>query len=247
MFRLRTKDFYFDPDQLIKLGHAMHPRYTEATPYPHIVLDDFLPPKVVKRALKDFPGPECPHYQQPDNANQVFKLGRLQDTYFKGVPDRLRNLLYEFNSKTFIDFLEALTGIKALIPDPHYFGGALHLMLPGGKLDLHADYNKDPRTGLDRRLNVLLYLNENWQDEYGGHLELWDKDLSACEQKIAPIINRCVIFSTTSETFHGHPNPLRCPDGTNRKSLAFYYYTNGRPEEAQTQFHNTLWRERPEG
>ncbi|MEE9446705.1 MAG: 2OG-Fe(II) oxygenase [Arenicellales bacterium] len=243
---LKTKDFHFDSDQLIQQGRNLHQQYISASPYPHIILDNFLPPKVAQRVLKDFPGPDCPHYQQPDNANQVNKLGRLQDQYFKGVPDRLRNLLYEFNAKTFIDFLEALTGIEAIIPDPHYHGGALHLMLPGGKLDLHADYNKDVRTGLDRRINVLFYVNENWQEEYGGYLELWDKDLSQCHQRIAPILNRCVIFNTTSETFHGHPHPLSCPEGMARKSLAFYYYTNGRPEAEQNGEHNTVWKQAPE-
>lgn len=234
--------FYFDPVQLIGMGHANHETYLEAFPFPHIILDNLLPPKVATRALEDFPGPDCEYYQQPDNENQVFKLGRLQDQYFKGIPDRLRHLLYEFNSKTFIDFLEVLTGIKALVPDPHYHGGALHQILAGGKLDVHADYNKDVRTGLDRRINVLLYLNKNWHDEYGGHLELWDKDMQACQQKIAPIFNRCVIFNTTSESYHGHPTPLSCPEGMARKSLALYYYTNGRPEHENKESHNTIWK-----
>ncbi len=234
--------FYFDPEEMIGMGRSRHKAYVNASPFPHVVIDNLLPPKVAERALIDFPGPDCEHYQQPDNENQVFKLGRLQDHYFKGVPDRLRHLLYEFNSKTFVDFLEVLTGIKALVPDPHYHGGALHQILPGGKLDVHADYNKDIRTGLDRRINVLLYLNKNWQEEYGGYLELWDKDMHACQKKIAPVFNRCAIFSTTSETYHGHPSPLACPEGMTRKSLAFYYYTNGRPENERTESHNTLWK-----
>ena len=246
MLYLRTKDFYFDPAQLIQQGRDLHQQYISAEPYPHVVIDNFLPPKVAKRIQKDFPGPSCPHYQQPDNANQVNKMGRLQDQYFKGVPDRLRNILYEFNAKTFIDFLEALTGIPAIIPDPHYHGGALHLMLPGGKLDLHADYNKDVRTGLDRRVNVLFYVNDPWQEEYGGQLELWDKNLTRCHKRIMPILNRCAIFSTTSESYHGHPKPLTCPTGMSRKSLAFYYYTHGRPEVERTAEHNTIWKDTPE-
>ena len=224
------------------MGRAQTRTYCQAAPFPHIVLDNFLPLKVAMRAVKDFPKPDCPYFQQPDNENQVFKRGRLQDAYFKGVPDRLRALLYEFNAKTFVDFLEALTGIKGIVPDPHYHGGALHMLLPGGKLDLHADYNKDIRTGLDRRVNVLFYLNPNWKEEYGSYLELWDEDLSRCHHKIAPILNRCVIFNTTSSSFNGHPKALRCPPDMTRNSLAFYYYTNGRPASEQNDEHNTIWR-----
>lgn len=234
--------FYFDPEHLVGLGRSRHKAYLNAQPFPHVVIDNFLPPKVAERALSDFPGPECEYYQQPDNENQVYKLGRLQDHYFKGVPDRLRHVLYEFNSKTFMDFLEALTGIKPIIPDPHYHGGALHQILPGGKLDIHADFNKDIRTGLDRRINVLLYLNKDWRKEYGGYLELWDEEMQACQQSIAPIFNRCVIFSTTSKSFHGHPRVLKCPEGRTRKSLAFYYYTNGRPDDESSESHNTIWK-----
>ena len=99
-----NKYFYFDPDQQIGLGRSQADVYRNASPFPHIVIDNFLPPKVTERALNDFPSPDCEYYSQPDNENQVFKLGRLQDQYFKGVPDRLHHLLYEFNSKTFIDF-----------------------------------------------------------------------------------------------------------------------------------------------
>lgn len=237
-----NRNFYFDPALLIGQGNSLADDYLHASPFPHILIDNFLPPKVAERALNDFPSPECKYYAQPDNENQVLKLGRLQDQYFKGVPDRLRHLLYEFNSKTFVDFLEALTGINGIIPDPHYSGGALHQILPGGKLDVHADFNKDPRTGLDRRINVLLYLNKNWREEYDGYLELWDKDMQECQENIAPIFNRCVIFNTTSNSYHGHPRTLRCPDGTTRKSLAFYYYTNGRPEDERNKSHDTIWK-----
>ena len=83
---------------------------------------------------------------------------------------------------------------------------------------------------LDRRINVLIYLNENWEEEYGGHFELWEKDKSKCIVRIPPIFNKMAIFSTTDFSWHGHPDPLTCPQGRSRKSLALYYYTHGRPE-----------------
>ncbi len=141
----------------------------------------------------------------------------------------------------FVNFLQLLTGIHGLIPDAYFHGGAFHQMLPGGKLDVHADFNVDEERKLRRRINVLVYFNKAWKDEYGGHLELWDKDLSECKQKIAPLFNRAVIFNTSSTSYHGHPRPLTCPKGMTRKSLAFYYYQSD-PEVFKKDFaHNTLW------
>ena len=91
----------------------------------------------------------------------------------------------------------------------------------------------------------MLYLNENWREEYGGHLELWDREMTRCVRRILPVFNRCVIFSTTDYSFHGHPDPLACPRGMTRKSLALYYYSNGRPVEETSAAHGTLMQSRP--
>ncbi len=155
-----------------------------------------------------------------------------------------RRLLAELNSATFIDFLERLTGIEGLIPDPHFEGGGLHQIEPGGHLKVHADFNRHPRTGLERRLNVLVYLNRDWKDEYGGHLELWDRSMTRCERKLLPVFNRCVIFATTDHAYHGHPEPLTCPDDRARRSMALYYYTSS-PEQNGDEAHSTLFKERP--
>jgi Rps23 Pro-64 3,4-dihydroxylase Tpa1-like proline 4-hydroxylase len=145
----------------------------------------------------------------------------------------------------FVNFLEKLTGIEGLITDHTLNGGGLHQILRGGKLDIHADYNYHPITQLDRRLNVLVYLNENWHPGWGGNLELWNKDMSSCEKSIEPFFNRVVIFSTNDDSFHGHPDPLECPETESRKSIALYYYTNGRPESERSAPHSTLFKRRP--
>ena len=118
-------------------------------------------------------------------------------------------------------------------------------MLPGGLLKVHADFNLHQRLGLERRLNALLYLNRDWSDTYGGHLELWNRTMSRCERRVAPVFNRCVVFATSDSSFHGHPEPLSCPPGRSRRSIALYYYTaprQGRPPAA----HSTLFRARPD-
>jgi hypothetical protein len=156
-------------------------------------------------------------------------------------------LLYHLNSITFLSFLSEVTGIPNLLPDPCFDGGGLHQIVPGGKLAIHADFNKHRRYGLDRRLNLLLYLNKDWREEYGGHLELWNRDMSQCEARVLPVFNRVMVFTTTEFTYHGHPDPLRCPEGMTRKSLALYYFTNGRPSEEQSGEHSTVFRARHAG
>ena len=106
---------------------------------------------------------------------------------------------------------------------------------------MHADFNVHPKLKLDRRLNMLIYLNKDWREEYGGHLELWDQSGKTCRKRILPMFNRTVVFSTTDRSFHGHPHPLTCPPGMTRKSVSLYYYTAGRPPEERSVAHDTLF------
>ena len=224
-------------------------RYAVAQPFPHIVIDDFLDPGTLARAMAEFPAPEqVADWRRADAVDaqgrvaQVNKLGYSNELAFGPT---LRGLVHAFNSGPFLRWLERLTGISGLLPDPHMTGGGLHQYLPGAQLRVHADFNKLPGFGLDRRLNLLLYLNPSWDDAWGGELELWDRDMHACAQRIAPIGNRCVVFSTTRDSHHGMPDPLRCPDGITRRSLALYYYSNGRPASERGPDHSTLWQARP--
>ena len=149
------------------------------------------------------------------------------------------------NSAPFLEFLKILTGISPLISDPRLEGGGLHQIERNGFLKIHADFNVHPLYKLDRRLNLLIYLNKDWEEAYGGHFELWDREMSRCIEKILPTFNRMVVFSTTDYSYHGHPDPLTCPPDRYRRSLALYYYTNGRPEEEKSATHSTLYQQRP--
>jgi hypothetical protein len=215
--------------------------YASARPFPHAVMDEFLPEAVLDAILAEFPSPREADWFAFDSGLER-KLATKDDST---MGPATRHLLAELNSATFIDFLERMTGMEGLVPDPHLAGGGLHQIEPGGHLKVHADFNRHPRTGLERRLNVLLYLNRDWRDEYGGALELWSRDMSACEARILPLFNRCVVFSTTSTSFHGHPEPLTCPEGETRKSIALYYYSKDRPPEERAGDHNTLFQARP--
>jgi hypothetical protein len=230
-----------DPIYLGSLAERYHQQYMSADPFAHIVIDNFLPDSILNEVLNEFPNPDEIQWKEFDNKSEK-KLASVSE---QQMGHATRFLLYQLNSSTFITFLEKLTGIDGIIPDPHFVGGGLHQIKPGGYLKIHADFNKNTRLKLDRRLNLLLYLNKDWSEGYGGHLELWDVKMKACQRKILPIFNRCVIFSTTDFSYHGHPNPLTCPDNRTRKSLALYYYSNGRPSEEVGSPHTTIFRERP--
>lgn len=237
-----TLAFRFDADHLKELAEKYREDYSNAKPFPHIVIDNFLPEFVLDNILTEFPDSRAIDWQKFENSAEK-KLANKQERY---MGDNTRLLLYQLNSSTFLSFLENLTGIDGIIPDPHFEGGGLHQIEKGGYLKMHVDFNRHNKLRLDRRLNLLLYLNKDWKEEYGGYLELWDKDVTQCEKKILPVFNRFVIFTTTDFSYHGHPEPLTCPEGWTRKSLALYYYTNGRPaEEIAEVGHSTIFQSRP--
>lgn len=237
------KNILTNKEKATTLNH----QYLNASPFPHIVLDDFLPIEVAEKILTLFPNKNFKDFNQPDFKRfQKKKLGQVQKSYFINIDAWLRYVLYEFNSMAFLDYLENLTGIKGLIPDPHYQGGAFHSILPGGKLAVHADFNVDKKRNLRRCINVLIYFNKDWKDSYNGQLELWDENMEQCVEKIAPLFNRCVIFNTTSTSYHGHPEPLTCPADRTRQSIALYYYVADEGIfNSQVEAHTTLWKDRP--
>jgi hypothetical protein len=235
-------DFFLPRQKMREIAAAARERYQSAVPFPHIYFDDFLDPALLDAVLAEFPTPGQIKWQRFDTEKEI-KLASSVDANF-GTMTRL--LLYHLNSITFLDFLSEVTGVPDLIPDPCFDGGGLHQIRRGGKLGIHADFNNHRRYGLDRRLNVILYLNKNWREEYGGHLEFWDRSMAKCEAKILPVFNRMVIFTTTDFTYHGHPDPLLCPEDWTRKSLALYYFTNGRPAGEVAGEHTTLFRARSE-
>lgn len=244
-----SRDFTFRLEALSACADEDRQRYVSAEPFPHIVIDDLLWPDALARAMSEFPPPEAvKDWRRPNDRDDqgrvaaILKLGYSNELEFGPT---LRRLVHELHSAPFLRYLSALTGIEHLIPDPHMIGAGLHQYLPGAVLRVHADFNRLPGTLLDRRLNLLIYLNDDWQPEWRGDLELWNRDMSRCEVSVAPVANRCVIFSTTSDSYHGMPDPLACPEGRTRRSVALYYYSNGRPEEERRPDHSTLWQARP--
>jgi hypothetical protein len=205
-------------EQLPKLRAA----YRSASPFPHIALDGFLLPEVAHSGEDEFPPPDRSHGVNYVHANER-KYANPDPTSWGPT---LQAIWRELTSARFISFVSELTGIDGLVTDDTLEGAGLHQTQTGGFLNIHADFTVHPhRRHLHRRANLLVYLNEDWPESYGGDLELWSRDMKTREEVIAPIGNRAVIFTTGADTWHGHPEPLRCPPDRARRSLAIYYYT----------------------
>lgn len=205
-----------------------HNAYVQGSPFPNISFKNFFNEELLDEIVAEFPdlvkGDQL-KYHNP-NENKLASKGEHR------FGPKLKQFMHYMNSQPFLEFLQELTNItETLIPDPYFEGGGCHESQAGGFLKVHADFNKNRRTGLDRRLNVLVYLNKDWKEEYGGHFELWNRDMTRCESRVLPEFNTLAMFSTTDFSYHGLPDPITCPPDRSRKSLALYYYSNGRPQE----------------
>jgi Rps23 Pro-64 3,4-dihydroxylase Tpa1-like proline 4-hydroxylase len=201
---------------------ALAARYRANTPIPHIFLQEFLDPALARTVADEFPHSHTDLWTRYKHANEN-KLGMAKRELF---PPGLRALVDELNSATFLQWLSALTGIPDLISDPELEGGGLHQAGRGGFLNIHTDFSHHHyQKHWQRRVNLIVYLNSDWRMEWGGAIELWDANMKACVAKYPPLLNHALIFSTEGHSLHGFPEPLGCPAGISRKSLALYYYT----------------------
>jgi hypothetical protein len=227
-----------DFERLEREAEKMHASYESASPFPHIVIDDFLELEAVKAAIAEFPPLEPARWNNYIHVNER----KFSNTEPSTWGPTLQRTLETLNSPRFVRFVNALLGADNLMADPSLEGGGLHQSERGGFLNIHADFTVHPhhRTWR-RRANIILYLNEDWRPEYGGDLELWSTDMSRCVRKVSPVANRVVIFTTDATSFHGHPEPMPCPEGVTRRSLALYYFS----EEDDPMVRSTEYRSRP--
>ena len=233
--------FEADLDRLDEIARDRATDYQTAAPFPHIVLDDFVDPKLLDDVLAEVSGEVSGGWRTMDDRYQR----KSANADMRTMGPKTRALINFMNGQEMLAFLEELTGIEGLVADWQLAGGGLHALRDGGYLNVHADFNFQRHLKLDRRINLLLYLNKDWREDYGGQLELWDTSMRACQRSVVPLFNRCVIFNTTDTSFHGNPVPVTAPEGRARLSLAFYYYSNGRPAEEVSDTHFTLFQHRP--
>jgi len=220
---------------------SLRRRFRENQPYPHVHLKEFLDPYVADEMASEFPGMATDAWTHYRHANEN-KLGLAKRSLF---PPLLGEVVDELNSDAFVRWLSRLTGIAELVSDDSLEGGGLHQSGAGGFLNVHTDFsNHHYHKHWRRRVNLILYLNPNWQERWGGAIELWDREVRRCVVKIPPLFNEALIFRTNEISYHGFPDPLRCPAGVSRKSLALCYYTidSGVEDKARS----TNYRPRPE-
>ncbi len=222
------------------MDDRFHEQYQNKTPQ-HIVIDDFLNHERASRieeALVDIK-PNEKWYQY----DSLFEK-KLATDQIALMPEAIKQILYELNGQEFINYLEKLTGIDGLIPDPGLRGGGIHAIPTNGFLDIHADRSFHPKLKLYRRVNVLIYFNRNYSSIYQGQLELWNQEMTECKYSIEPTYNRAVIFNTDATSFHGHPMPWLSMKP--RLSIATYYFTSTIPEDFKANLESTDFRARPQ-
>lgn len=213
--------------------------FSTASPYKHIVIDNFLNDEVAKELMGKFPAYEQMNKKYDGLNEQKAEGSNFQD--FDPLFSKLRDMI---SSKEFCHWMSEITGVQDLFVTNDALGAGLHQGKRGSFLDIHIDFSMHHINNVYRRLNLLIFFNEGWQDEWKGHTELWNSDMTECVKKVRPDFNRAIIFQTTGKSYHGY-GKISPPEGINRKSFYAYFYTN-LPGEQDGYYHDTVFKARPE-
>ena len=227
---------------MLDLADELRDGYRAAAPFPHVVLTGLFPDSLLDAVVAECDAIDPALLQKTENKRVVKR--ETPDPAILGPATRFVMTLLD--SSPFLDFLESLTGIRGLVPDPHHVGGGLHETPRDGFALVHRDFLSHTRLGLERRINALLYLNRNWSEEYGGHLELWPEDMAGAKARILPGFNTLVILESNAHTLHGLPDPVMCPPDRVRRSLVSYTYTTTRPNRERLGGHIGIYARRPQ-
>ena len=223
---------------------ALKQQFESNRPYPHFVIENFLDPAAAQEIAAAYPD-----FKRAAQMGLEFKAvneqRKVQICDQSKFPEPVRRLSELISGKPFLSDLEYITGIPNLLADPKFSGGGMHVTGPGGRLDVHVDFNYQKEEKLHRRLNILLYLNPQWRPEWGGEIEMWDKDVKNRLTSMSPLLNRCLVFETTEISYHG-VRPVTVPDDVCRRSFAAYYYTAEAPAHWKGESHSTIFKARPE-
>lgn len=226
---------------------ALRASFESAQPFRHLVIDEFLDPAYCHELMRQFPG-----FDRKHALNEFGEVGGK--AVFQNLPalgpayQRFDRML---RSREFLSFTSEITGIPKLLYDPDYIGGGTHENLEGQELDPHVDFNYHPRTRFHRRLNLILFLNPEWDAAWGGCLELhrnpWLPPEENPIQAVVPAANRCVLFETSEHSWHGFSRIQLPPEksGLSRRSIAVYFYTRQRPAAETAPDHATVYVQRP--
>lgn len=224
---------FFVPEKVKELNET----FTHNVPFPHIEFEGLFSPLLLELMYSEFDSVKWNDWTRYDTKNERklasrpnVRFGRATQLYFDIV-----------HSSAFVDFIQRVTGIPGLVPDPMLASGGMHEIRTGGKFSLHLDFNQHEVTKLDTRLVFITYLNKDWRPSYGGTLELWSMEEKKCVAEVVPSFGRSALFAHSSKSLHGHPNPVKAPDGRSRRSVAAYFYSHGRSDGESASYHSTLF------
>ena len=228
--------------ELGEVSWRMKDGYGTADPFPHCCIDGLISSELLDCVLQEFPEVSKDKTWIPLEEEGRSHRKQITKNPETSLGPYTKYLISRLSGPSFLGFLEQVTGITGLMPDPYLQGAGLHQMGSGGFLEMHVDFHKSRKLNLYRRLNLLLYLNKDWKEEYRGHLELWDKNLQKRAEYL-PIWNRMLICNIAPLAYHGFPHPIQCPEDMTRKALAIWYYTADLPEEVKQQYllHKPNW------
>jgi Rps23 Pro-64 3,4-dihydroxylase Tpa1-like proline 4-hydroxylase len=213
-------------------------------PFQHLVIDNFLPLSVAHELLRAFPDTSDDCWQRSNDEGIEIKARTDWQSEFD-IPDRLSGVVRILNSAPILRAMSEVLSIPKLMSDPYYSGGGLNVSERGGLLDVHVDGNYHDASGMNRRVNLLYYLNPNWEPAWGGEFGIYDNTGEKLAKAVSPIFNRCIIFDTHDKSYHGLPNPINFPTNDPRRSILLYYYTVAKRPNAQItedQPHSALWK-----
>jgi 2OG-Fe(II) oxygenase superfamily len=222
---------------------ALRRSVRDARPFPFFTIDNFLDEEFANRVYDAFPT-FAEAAKMGMGFDAVNEKGKIQVTDSRKFAEPIAELNRALAAPEFLDLMSYVFEIPNLLADDELVGGGMHQTGPRGRLDVHVDFNYIAERQLHRRLNILIYLNKDWQPEWGGNIELWDKDVKVCHHSLSPIFNRCVVFTTNETSYHG-VTAVKCPEGRSRRSFAAYYYTKEAPAGWDGSVHSTNFRARP--
>jgi Rps23 Pro-64 3,4-dihydroxylase Tpa1-like proline 4-hydroxylase len=193
-------------------------QFKEAKPFEHIVINNFLEDTYAETLYKLFPQDYSMwhKYDNPLEVKSTFDNIEL-------LPEELKNYFYYLSSNEIINVISEITDIKMLEYDEYLHGAGLHSHTKYGRLNIHLDYEKHPFSGKERKINIILFISKNWNPEWNGANELWNKDVTKCISKTNVVFNSAIIFKTNDISWHGVPEKIMCPENIFRNSLAYYY------------------------
>ncbi len=219
--------------------NKLHNDFVNAQPYKHIVIDNFLKEDIANKLHDSFPDYEV-FNKKYDGLNER----KAEGSNFEDFDPLFTELKKEINSPELCKWISEVTGVENVFVTDDAMGSGLHQGKAGSFLDIHIDFSIHHLANVYRRLNLLIYFNKDWKDEWAGHIELWNADMTKCEKKVRPDFNRAVIFVTTGKSYHGY-GKINPPEGINRKSFYTYFYTNV-PGDQNESYNDTIFKARPE-